>query len=240
MLLETIVTAAVILLWWLVVGGVAVDAARRGRSWLGWALIVAATSIAGIIVWLIGRRRWPETGTPLGRRRTALRWLSGFFMGPVVVIVWMWTTTFVVQLARVEGHAMAPTLADQDRVLVSRMAYRASGRPERGDVVTLLYPINPEKTFIKRVIALENDTVRIVDGTVFVNNQPQADPQVAAEGRSHDDWGPAVVPEGYCFVMGDRRNRSSDSRHWGFVPRKYVTGRIRYRLALPWLLAPVR
>jgi signal peptidase I len=134
---------------------------------------------------------------------------------------------------------MAPTLADQDRVLVNRMAYRAR-KPERGDVVTLLYPINPEKTFVMRVVALGHDTVRIVDGTVFVNNQPQADRQVPAEFRSHDDWGPSVVPEGYCFVMGDHRNNSSDSRHWGFVPRKYVLGRVSDRLALPWLLAPVR
>lgn len=238
-LLDPTFTTAVMLLWWLVVGGVAVDAARRGRSWLGWALVAATTELAGLIVWLILRRRWPETGTPLGRRRTILLWLSGFVVSPAIVIVSMWTTTFVVQSTRVEGQAMAPTLADQDRVLVNRMAYRTA-KPERGDVVTLLYPLNPEKTFIKRVIALGGDAVRIVDGTVFVNDQPLADPQVAAEFRSHEYWGPAVVPEGYCFVMGDRRNSSADSRHWGFVPRKYVTGRISYRFARPWLLAPVR
>jgi signal peptidase I len=136
--------------------------------------------------------------------------------------------TFVFQVARVEGQSMAPTLEDQDRLIVNKLAYRM-GEPRRGDIVMLYYPLNPEKSFVKRVIAEEGDTVRIVDGHVYVNDIPLHDDYVPAKYRSHDDWGPQVIPEGYDFVMGDHRNNSSDSRHWGNVPKKYIIGRVQLR-----------
>ena len=136
--------------------------------------------------------------------------------------------TFGFQVARVEGQSMAPTLADQDRLIVNKLAYRLSV-PQRGDIVMLYYPINPDKSFVKRVIAEEGDTVRVVDGRVYVNDVPMRDDFVPAEYRSHDDWGPQVIPEGYYFVMGDHRNNSSDSRHWGFVPKKYIIGKVQVR-----------
>ena len=136
--------------------------------------------------------------------------------------------TFGFQVARVEGQSMAPTLADQDRLIVNKLAYRISD-PQRGDIVMLYYPLNPEKSFVKRVIAEEGDTVRVVDGRVYVNDVPIPDNQVPPEYRSHDDWGPQVIPEGYYFVMGDHRNNSSDSRHWGFVPKKYIIGKVQLR-----------
>ena len=74
--------------------------------------------------------------------------------------------TFGFQVARVEGQSMAPTLADQDRLIVNKLAYRL-GPPRRGDIVMLYYPINPDKSFVKRVIAEEGEDVRIVDGTVL-------------------------------------------------------------------------
>jgi signal peptidase I len=136
--------------------------------------------------------------------------------------------TFLFQVARVEGQSMAPTLEDQDRLIVNKLVYRI-GEPRRGDIVMLYYPINPEKSFVKRVIAEEGDTVRIVDGRVYVNDIPLKDDYVASEYRSHDDWGPQVIPEGYDFVMGDHRNNSSDSRHWGMVPKKYIIGKVQIR-----------
>src|SRR5262245_57129491 len=136
--------------------------------------------------------------------------------------------TFGFQVARVDGLSMAPTLEDHDRLIVNKLVYEL-GDPRPGDIVMLYYPLNPEKMFVKRVIAKEGDTVRVVDGRVFINDIPLHDDYVPAEFRSHDDWGPEVIPQGYYFVLGDHRNNSSDSRHWGFVPKKYIVGKVKVR-----------
>jgi signal peptidase I len=136
--------------------------------------------------------------------------------------------TFGFQVARVEGMSMAPTLQDQDRLIVNKLAYRL-GDPQVGDIVMLYYPLKPDKSFVKRIIAEEGDQLRIVDGRVFRNDVPLDDSFVPEAYRSHDDWGPEVVPEGYYFVMGDHRNNSSDSRHWRYVPKKYIIGKVQLR-----------
>jgi len=136
--------------------------------------------------------------------------------------------TFGFQVARVDGRSMAPTLEDHDRLIVNKLVYEL-GEPRPGDIVMLYYPINPEKMFVKRVIAKENDVVRIVDGHVYVNDVAVHDDYVPDEFRSHDDWGPITVQQGYYFVMGDHRNNSSDSRHWGQVPKKYIVGKVKIR-----------
>jgi signal peptidase I len=136
--------------------------------------------------------------------------------------------TFGFQVARVDGRSMAPTLEDRDRLIVNKLVYEL-GEPRLGDIVMLYYPANPEKMFVKRVIAKENDTVRIVDGRVYVNDVALHDEYVPEEFRSHDDWGPLTVQQGYYFVMGDHRNNSSDSRHWGQVPKKYIVGKVKIR-----------
>ena len=138
--------------------------------------------------------------------------------------------TFGFQVARVDGQSMSPTLEDHDRLIVNKFAYLTSvGEPQVGDIVMLSYPVNPTQSFVKRVIATENQTVRMVDGKVFVNDVVVNDSFVPPEFRGHDDYGPVVVPEGYYFVMGDHRNASSDSRHWGYVPKKYIKGRVQLR-----------
>ena len=144
--------------------------------------------------------------------------------------------TFGFQVARVDGLSMAPTLEDHDRLIVNKLVYEL-GDPRPGDIVMLYYPLNPEKMFVKRVIAREGDTVRIVDGRVYVNDIPLRDDYVPAEFRSHDDWGPQVIQQGYYFVMGDHRNNSSDSRHWGPVPKKYIVGKVKVRW---WPIQDVR
>jgi len=136
--------------------------------------------------------------------------------------------TFGFQVARVEGQSMAPTLEDQDRLIVNKLAYQFDS-PQPGDIVMLYYPKDPGKSFVKRVIAEPLDTVRMVDGRVYVNEVLIEDDFIPAEYQSSDNLGPELVPEGYYFVMGDHRNNSSDSRHWGMVPKKYILGRVQLR-----------
>jgi len=177
----------------------------------------------------------PHAGTPLPGEAGGIRlaqvqeeivaWIKTILSAAVYAVL---IVTFGFQVARVEGLSMAPTLEDQDRLIVNKLVYRL-GAPRRGDIVMLYYPINPDKSFVKRVIAEERDTVRIIDGRVYVNDVPMQDDYVPAEYRSHDDWGPQVIPDGYYFVMGDHRNNSSDSRHWGMVPKRYIIGKVQLR-----------
>jgi signal peptidase I len=178
----------------------------------------------------------PAAARPQARRRSARVTLAA--VGEELV-AWVKTlasaavyatliVTFGFQVARVEGQSMAPTLADQDRLIVNKLVYRIT-EPRRGDIVMLYYPLNPDKSFVKRVIAEEGDEVRIVDGRVFVNEVPLADDYVPPEFRSHENWGPQRIADGYYFVMGDHRNNSSDSRHWGLVPKRYIIGKVQVR-----------
>jgi signal peptidase I len=136
--------------------------------------------------------------------------------------------TFGFQVARVEGQSMAPTLEDQDRLIVNKLAYQLHA-PQVGDIVMLYWPVDPDKSFVKRVVAEPGDTLRSVDGRVYRNDVPLPDEFIPEEFRSHDTWGPRIVPDGYYFVMGDHRNNSSDSRSWDYVPKKYIIGKVQIR-----------
>ena len=168
-------------------------------------------------------RQQPSVASRVGEELFA--WLKTLASAAVYATL---IVTFGFQVARVEGQSMAPTLADQDRLIVNKLAYRL-GTPQVGDIVMLYYPLNPDKSFVKRVIAEEGDQIRIVDGRVYRNDVLINDDYVPTEFRSHDDYGPQVVPQGYYFVMGDHRNNSSDSRHWGYVPKKYIIGKVQLR-----------
>ena len=216
--------------------GVAIDAARRRRNWAGWTVFVALTGGLGALVWLFVRRRPVTELEPVGARRAAALFSAALLIVLLTGVLGAFVVTFLFQSARIEGRAMSPTLADQDRVIVSKLAYRRA-RPQRGEIVMLIYPLNPTRTFVKRVIADEGDQVRIEKGIVHLNDVPLDEPFIQAEFRSGERWGPAVVPEGYYFVMGDFRNNSSDSRHWGFVPEKYILGRVACRW---WPVTAVR
>src|SRR5712692_7066545 len=142
--------------------------------------VLIMTALAG---WLVNRLRFAE--------------LRAFLIGAFVALVLVEIgTTF--HHARIEGNSMAPLFKDGDHVLVSTLAYRFS-EPKREDVVALYYPLKPAKSFIQRAIAEEGDTVRIVDGRVYVNDIPKGDEYVPVDFRSRDRFGPIVVPEGYFF-----------------------------------------
>jgi signal peptidase I len=216
---------ALLLLSAVLAGWVAIDAARRGRSWYAWSRLVFFTSVLGLAYWFVARRRSPLS-VEMSQTRRLLLAAAGVPLFIFVQLLGLATTTFVVSSARVTGQAMTPTLPDGSRLAINRLPYAIS-RPRRGEIVMFRYPLNPEKLFVMRVIAEEGDAVQIKDGKVLLNQVEQnEDAYVLPTSRTHDDWGPAVVPEGYLFVMGDHRNNSSDSRHWGFLPRMYVLGRV--------------
>ncbi len=138
---------------------------------------------------------------------------------------------------RVDGFSMHPTLEDDQFVLVSRLAY-LDGKFERGDVIVFRPPMYPEEArwrhfvglpgfsayedYIKRIIGLPGETVRIENGQVFINDVPLQEPYIAAPPQYSGVW---QVPEGYLFVLGDNRNNSSDSHSWGPLPVENVIGK---------------
>ncbi len=135
--------------------------------------------------------------------------------------------TLVYQPVRVEGTSMAPRLHDQDRLFINKFVYRFEGI-ERGDVVVFRYPGDPAKSYIKRVIALPGDSLRIANGVVFVNGRALPEPYVPTayeDGRSVPE---KTIPPGAYWVMGDHRSISSDSRDFGPVPRGLIYGKAAF------------
>jgi signal peptidase I len=122
---------------------------------------------------------------------------------------------------RVDGHSMEPTLQSGEFVIVNKLAYKF-GTPESGDVIVFHYPRDPNQEYIKRIIGLPGDEVKISNGTVYLNEQPIQEPYIAAPPNYQSDWD---VPTNSLFVLGDNRNNSSDSHNWGPVPMEYVIGK---------------
>jgi signal peptidase I len=132
--------------------------------------------------------------------------------------------TFLYQPVRVEGTSMLPRLEDRDRLFINKFVYRISAI-ERGDVVVFRYPRDPEKSYIKRVIALPGDRMRIEHGLLWLNGKPQLESYVPEEYRDSRSYPEIVVPEDTYFMMGDHRSISSDSREFGPVERSLIYGK---------------
>lgn len=156
----------------------------------------------------------------------AVRWLHLFLIASGAVVL---VATYGVRFVRVSGLSMAPTLDNGDLLLIDSVEYEV-GDPQIGDIVILYYPASPDRLFVKRVIATEGDSVRVVNGQAYVNGQLKCDEYVPVSFHGDDRIGPERVADGYYFVMGDHRNDSSDSRDWGLVPRRYIIGRARARV----------
>jgi signal peptidase I len=148
-------------------------------------------------------------------------WLRDLLVSAVASVL---IITFLYQPVRVEGTSMLPRLEDRDRLFINKFVYRISAI-ERGDVVVFHYPRDPEKSYIKRVIALPGDHLRIDHGQVWVNGSALAEkyvPPIYRDTRSYTD---TVIPDDCYFVMGDHRSISSDSREFGFVERDLIYGK---------------
>ena len=131
---------------------------------------------------------------------------------------------FLYQPVKVEGTSMMPGLDDQERIFVNKFVYRLEPI-ERGDIVVFRYPRDTAKSFIKRVIAVAGDHVRIDDGRVFVNDKPLDENYVAPSYFDDRSFAEIVVPPHSYFVLGDHRNMSNDSRDFGPVNISYIYGK---------------
>jgi len=163
----------------------------------------------------------------------------------IALAIALFIRSFVVQAFKIPSGSMLPTLLIGDHLLVNKFSYGirnplnghlwidTGGRPERGDIVVFRYPKNPSQDFIKRVIGLPGDTIKIVDKKVFVNGELRKDEHavhydpriIPGNLQPRDNFGPITVPPGKLFVMGDNRDNSYDSRFWKFVDRDAVLGR---------------
>lgn len=130
--------------------------------------------------------------------------------------------TFIGQVTVVKGASMEDTLFNRERLICNKIVYRLT-EPEHGDIVIFKPPIDQNHNYIKRVIGVAGDSLKIVDGIVYLNGEKLEEDYV--EHRSFETMPEIAVPEDSYFVLGDNRTNSSDSRFWGFVPEENVIGR---------------
>ena len=131
---------------------------------------------------------------------------------------------FLYQPVKVEGTSMMPGLDDQERIFINKFVYRVEPI-ERGDIVVFHYPRDPSKSYIKRVVAVGSDRVRIDNGQLFVNDKPVSEPYVPPDETDPGSYPEVTVPANSFFLLGDHRSSSSDSRDFGPVSRRYIYGK---------------
>jgi signal peptidase I len=181
-------------------------------------------------------------------------------IGTIVIAIFV--ITFVVQAFQIPSESMENTLLVGDYLLVNKLCYGGRGlgdhimpyqKISRGDVIVFHYPVDPKQHFVKRVIGVPGDRLRMVNKTVYINGKPLTEPYVRfleppsnlfrdnfprtdmpiiygmegkwwLEMRKLVEDGELIIPQGNYFVMGDNRDDSQDSRYWGFVPRENIIG----------------
>ena len=160
-------------------------------------------------------------------KREAKEWVHSIVVAMILTLI---IRTFVIQAFKIPSGSMRPTLLEGDKLFVNKYVYRFEA-PKRGDIIVFKYPADPKKDFIKRLVGLSGETVEIRDGKIYVNDQALDDP--ASFGKfyyyNHDPFGgpdtKIKVPDDSYYVLGDNSANSTDSRFWGFVPKKSVLGK---------------
>lgn len=124
---------------------------------------------------------------------------------------------------------MMPSILIGDHILVDVSYYR-SNEPKCGDVIVFKYPKDKKRTFLKRIIDLPDDVIKIKNRSLFINNKSLSEPyaQYSNPSSSNSNFGPVTVSEKSYFMLGDNRDSSMDSRHWGFLHKKYIKGKVTY------------
>jgi signal peptidase I len=155
------------------------------------------------------------------RRSGAVLWFRDLLISALASV---FIITFLYQPVRVEGTSMLPRLEDSDRLFINKFVYHFSAI-ERGDVVVFRSPEDADRSFIKRVIALPGDRLRIDHGRVIVNGKPQRESYVPPQYRDGNSMAEITIPDDCYFMMGDHRNISYDSRVFGPVQRSLIYGK---------------
>ena len=163
--------------------------------------------------------------------REAKEWAQSILVALVLTLI---IRTFVVQAFKIPSGSMRPTLLEGDKLFVNKYIYRFKA-PKRGDIIVFKYPVDPKKDFIKRLVASGGEEVEIRDGKIYVSGKVLDDPRTFGKFYyyNHDPYGSPretiKVPEENYFVLGDNSANSTDSRFWGFVPKKNVLGKAIFR-----------
>ncbi len=164
----------------------------------------------------------PETTPPAAPPgSTLVNFLSETLKTLLFALLFYFAISALTDRVRVENISMQPTLNEGELLVVYKLAYRFD-EAHRGDIIVFHRNRQPPEDYIKRVIGLPGDRVVIGDGLVRVNDIPLDEPYIAQPPAYSGEW---QVPPDALFVLGDNRNRSSDSRVWGFVPMSDVVGR---------------
>lgn len=204
-----------------------------------------------------------DTRPPVLHTRRHITWMVSLQSLLTTIVIAVFVITFILQAFQIPSGSMENTLLIGDYLLVDKQHFGSSGilpkiipydTIHRDDIIVFLFPIHPEEHFVKRVIGIPGDHIKLVHGTVFVNGVAQSEPFVLRKTHSYDsyrddfptgryvnpdvearwwvqlnklidDEGELIVPENNYFVLGDNRENSDDSRYWGFVPRGNIIGR---------------
>jgi signal peptidase I len=159
----------------------------------------------------------------------------------VAFILAMFIRAFIIQAFKIPTGSMRPTLMEGDLILVNKFLYGAKipfsswrlpklRKPARGDIIVFIYPENPKKDFIKRLVGLPGETVEIKDGAIYINDRVLSDQLFSQRhyynrGDFASENQRVTVPSDGYFVLGDNSGSSQDSRYWGFVPQNNVLGK---------------
>jgi len=180
-----------------------------------------------------------KTSSFLKKNSIMREWIESIV---IAFILAMFIRTFFIQAFKIPSGSMRPTLIERDRLMVNKLRYgpkvpfskdkRLPGmaKPKRGDIIVFVYPEDPKRDFIKRLIGLEGETIEIRGGKIYVNDQIVENSFIKDvfyynRGNYGKEGQKIVVPQGHYFVLGDNSGSSSDGRFWGFVPRGNVIGR---------------
>jgi signal peptidase I len=164
----------------------------------------------------------PEPEEPQGSGLNALySWARDFFFSFIILF---FLGLFLYQPVKVEGGSMEPGLEDQERIFINKLVYHWESI-ERDDIIVFRYPRDPRKSFIKRVVGLPGDRIRISYGRLYVNGRQVDEPYVPLQYEDSRSYPETAIPPDTYFVLGDHRSMSNDSRDFGPVPRNYIYGK---------------